>query len=78
MPTLNTAITIASAPVTNAVAQAIRNESVMLEIATPPKICVIAKMGIPEISSVTTKNNRESSEPSTICPLVSGVERRMS
>ncbi len=78
VPTLKTAIAIASAPVTNAVAQAIRNDMVMLEMATPPKICVMAKMGMPLTSRATTKNSRESSEPSTICPLVSGVARRMS
>ena len=78
MPTLKTAIAMASAPVTKAVAQAMRNERAMLEMATPPKICVMAKMGMPEMRSVTTKNRRERSEPRTIWPLVRGVERRMS
>jgi hypothetical protein len=47
-------------------------------MATPPKICVIEKTGMPLTSSATTKNRRERSDPRTICALVSGVARRMS
>jgi hypothetical protein len=75
---LNTAIAMARAPVTNAVAAAMPKLLTMLAIETPPKICVIEKIGIPLTSSAITKNSRDSSDPRTICPLVSGVDRRMS
>jgi hypothetical protein len=47
-------------------------------MATPPKICVIEKIGIPLISSATTKKSLDSREPRTICALDRGVARRMS
>jgi hypothetical protein len=50
----------------------------MLLMATPPKICVIEKIGMPLTSSAMTKKRRESSDPRTIWPLVSGVARSMS
>ena len=78
MPTLNVAIAIASAPVTVAVTAAISTLCTTSPIATPPKTCVIEKTGTPLSSSAKTKNSRESSEPSTIWLLVSGVASRMS
>ena len=78
VPTLKVAIAIAIEPVTNAVAAAIAKLMVMLLIATPPKIWVIEKIGMPLTSRAMTKNSRESSEPRTIWPLVRGVASRMS
>jgi hypothetical protein len=57
VPTLNVAIAMASAPVANAVAAAIANDTTMLQIATPPKIWVIEKTGMPLTSSATMKNS---------------------
>ena len=69
---------MASAPVTKAVAVAMPTERAMLRMATPPKIWVMEKTGMPLTSRATTKNKRDRSDPRMICPLVSGVARRMS
>ena len=69
---------MARAPVTKAVAAAMPKLLTMLAIETPPKICVIEKIGMPLTSRAMTKNRRDNSDPSTICPLVNGVDNRMS
>ena len=69
---------MASAPVTRAVTAAIRNDQTIEPMATPPKICVMEKIGTPLRSRAKTKNRRLKSEPKTIWALVSGVLSRMS
>src|SRR5436190_1947084 len=49
-----------------------------LLISGIPIVTITQIFGMPLMSRARTKNNRESSEPRTICPFVRGVERRMS